>query len=74
MNRLIAFLLMAWFMGLGLFMAFRPKRFYDLAYRGEFKPNERVSVIFLRVMGIIGFTAGFGLALAFIISTTTRSR
>ena len=73
MNQIVSFLLMAWFIGLGLFMAFRPKRFYELTYRGDFKPNERVTSIFIRIMGIVGCAAGLGLALAFIISTAAKA-
>ncbi len=70
MSRIVPFLMMAWFIGLGLFMALRPERFYNLTYRGGFKPNEMLTKVFIRIMGIVGCAAGLGLALAFIISTT----
>ena len=58
----------------GLFAILRPARLYEITYRGEFRPNQKMMSIFYRVMGSIAMAVGLGLLAAVFLSSPTVGR
>ena len=58
----------------GFFAILRPSELYEMTYRGEFRPNHKMMIIFYRVMGSIAMAVGLALLSAVMLSSPSVGR
>jgi len=72
MKILLTCVLGIFWLAFSLFIIIRPRNFYALAYRGDFKPNEKLMVVFYRIMGSVSLAAELGIVVAYFFTSPGR--